>query len=277
MAHRQLGPEWRDDGRAVTEGALRRRGRASASPPAPASPTGKVKMSVLARMSGVPAATIKHYVNAGLLPEPTRTGRNMAYYDVSAVDRVQRIKQLQRTRFLPLKVIRDVLDGAEADPDETVAASIARVLAHEPRPQGRRTRAELLKAGLPPEQLAWLERLGLVRARREGSREVFEGDDLELLRVLGAARKAGLDPEMLPLEVLGEYAQALSALVRAELQVFRQGVLPRAGDKLPELTEAATELSEKLVVLLRRKMLLPTLEALVAETRAPAASRRRTR
>lgn len=227
-----------------------------------------VKMSVLARMSGVPAATIKHYVNAGLLPEPTRTGRNMAYYDPAIVGRVQRIKELQRTRFLPLKVIREVLDESEReDPDETVAATIARVLAHD-RKTERRTRADLERAGLPPTQLAWLVKIGLVTPRLERGVEHFEGDDLELLRLLGAARKAGLDPQMLPLEVLGEYAQALSALVRAELSLFRQGVLPRAGGQLPELTEAATELSEKLVLLLRRKMLLPTLEALVRESSA---------
>lgn len=226
----------------------------------------RVKMSVLARMSGVPAATIKHYVNAGLLPEPTRTGRNMAYYDVAIVPRVQRIKELQRTRFLPLKVIREVLDESEhEDPDETVAATIARVLGGERRTD-RRSRKDLERAGLGKAQLDWLVGTGLVRGKKEGASEIFEGDDLELLRLLGAARKAGLDPEMLPLEVLGQYAQALGALVRAELQLFRQGVLPRAGTRLPELTEAATELSEKLVLLLRRKMLLPTLEALVRES-----------
>ncbi len=217
-------------------------------------------------MSGVPAATIKHYVLAGLLPEPTRTGRNMAYYDVSIVDRVLRIKELQRTRFLPLKVIREVLDESEReDPDETVAATIARVLAHD-RKGERRTRADLQRSGLPRAQLDWLVSTGLVRPKKDGKSEVFEGDDLELLRLLGAARKAGLDPEMLPLEVLGEYGNALGALVRAELQLFRAGVLPRAGANLPELTLAATELSERLVVLLRRKMLLPTLEALVRES-----------
>ncbi len=237
-------------------------GAAKAPPP---KPHPRVKMSVLARMSGVPAATIKHYVNVGLLPEPTRTGRNMAYYDVSVVERIRRIKELQRTRFLPLDVIREVLDEAgREDPDETVAATIARVLASE-RKSERRTRADLERSGLPAKQLSWLVGTGLVRAKKEGGTEVFEGDDLELLRLLGAARKAGLDPEMLPLEVLGEYAQALSALVRAELRLFRKGVLPRAGEKLPELTEAATQLSEKLVLLLRRKMLLPTLEALVRE------------
>lgn len=239
--------------------------RPARSKPEPA-PHPRVKMSVLARMSGVPAATIKHYVNAGLLPEPTRTGRNMAYYDPAIVGRVQRIKELQRTRFLPLKVIREVLDESEhEDPDETVAATIARVLAHD-RKGDRRTRAELVRAGLPPKQLAWLVSTGLVRPTEDHGVEHFEGDDLELLRLLGAARKAGLDPQMLPLEVLGQYAQALGALVHAELSLFRQGVLPRAGARLPELTEAATELSEKLVLLLRRKMLLPTLEALVRES-----------
>jgi DNA-binding transcriptional MerR regulator len=225
-------------------------------------------MSVIARLSGVPAATIKHYVNAGLLPEPTRTSRNMAYYDVSVVDRVQRIKELQRTRFLPLKVIRDVLDeGARESPDETVAATIARVIAHD-RGHDRRSREELERAGVPAVQLDFLVGAGLVRPEVEGGAQWFAGDDLELLRVLGASRKAGLDPEMLPVEILGGYAQALGALVRAELELFREGVLPRAGDRLPELTEAATALSEKLVLLLRRKLLLPTLAALVAEEQA---------
>lgn len=225
-----------------------------------------VKMSVIARLSGVPAATIKHYVNAGLLPEPTRTSRNMAYYDVSVVERVQRIKELQRTRFLPLKVIRDVLDESTREsPDETVAATIARVIAHDRSPE-RRSREELERAGVPTAQLDFLVSTGLARpvVDDDGTRW-FEGDDLEMLRVLGASRKAGLDPEMLPVEILGGYAQALGALVRAELELFRKGVLPRAGDRLPELTEAATALSEKLVLLLRRKLLLPTLAALVAE------------
>lgn len=247
------------------------RKRATKSAPAPERRHPPVKMSVLAQMSGVPAATIKHYVNVGLLPEPTRTGRNMAYYDVSMVERVQRIKELQRTRFLPLEVIREVLDeSGRESADETMAATITRVLSSD-RDQDRRTRAELEHAGLPSAQLRFLEKAGLVRAKKEGGAEVFEGDDLALLRLLGAARKAGLDPEMLPVEILGEYVQAMSALVRAELALFRAGVLPRAGARLPELTEAATQLSEKLVVLLRRKMLLPTLEALVRESREPRA------
>jgi len=222
-----------------------------------------VKMSVLARMSGVPAATIKHYVNEGLLPEPTRTSRNMAYYDVSLVPRIQQIKEIQRTRFLPLKVIKEVLDeSALGSPEETVTAAIARAMT-QGSARDLRTKEELIAAGMPAKQLAWLKDAGIVRPVAGENAESYTGDDLELLRVLGASRKAGITPEMLPVTILGEYVQAMQALVRIELRMFREGVMPRAGQELGQVTEAATVLSEKLVVLLRRKMLLPMLEELV--------------
>ena len=43
-----------------------------------------LKMSELAEASGVSAGTIKHYLREGLLPEPVRTSRNMAYYPPSS-------------------------------------------------------------------------------------------------------------------------------------------------------------------------------------------------
>src|SRR5882762_2728026 len=73
-------------------------------------PAGLLKMSELAERSGVSAGTIKHYLREGLLPEPVRTSRNMAYYPPEFVDRIQLIKRLQEERFMPLKVIREVMD-----------------------------------------------------------------------------------------------------------------------------------------------------------------------
>lgn len=234
-------------------------------PRAPSEPE-LVKVSILAKRSGVPAATIKHYVREGLLPEPTRTSRNMAYYDSALVPRIQQIKELQRTRFLPLKVIKQVLDEQElGSDDETLTTSIARVLAQH-APTERRSKDELIAAGMPPSQLDWLKGMSVIAPLPDDAgTESYTGDDLEILRVLGAARKAGLSAEMLPVTILGEYAQALQALVRAELKLFREGVLPRAGGDLSGLAEAATLLSERLVVLLRRKMLLPTLHALASQ------------
>ena len=75
-------------------------------------------MSELAEASGVSSGTIKHYLREGLLPEPVKTSRNMAYYPADFVDRIRLIKQLQEERFMPLKVIKGMLDE---DPDRAKA------------------------------------------------------------------------------------------------------------------------------------------------------------
>ena len=79
---------------------------------------GLLKISELADQSGVPVATIRHYLREGLLPEPVKTSRNMAYYPPEFVDRIKLIKRLQEERFLPLKAIKTVLDE---DPDRAEA------------------------------------------------------------------------------------------------------------------------------------------------------------
>ena len=79
---------------------------------------GLLKMKELAEASGVSAGTIKHYLREGLLPEPVKTSRNMAYYPADFVDRIKLIKQLQEERFMPLKVIKGMLDE---DPDRAKA------------------------------------------------------------------------------------------------------------------------------------------------------------
>lgn len=227
-----------------------------------------VKMSTLARRSGVPAGTIKHYLREGLLPEPARrTGRNMAYYDARLVSRIRAIKRIQQQHFLPLKLIKDVLDVAEdVDDDATVAAAIQHVL-ERTRPQASQNRAELVASGVDASDLDWLEGIGLITPLGEGDDASYSGDDLVLLRTLGGSRKAGITKEMLPKEILEPYMRAISELVRVELEMFKRGVLPHAGDDLSEVTEAATLLSERLVVLMRRKLLLPTLHSLAKERR----------
>ncbi|MBS2015223.1 MAG: MerR family transcriptional regulator [Deltaproteobacteria bacterium] len=228
-------------------------------------------MSVLARLAGVPAATIKHYVREGLLPQAeVRTSKNMAFYDVAAVDRIRRIKTLQREQFLPLRIIKAALDGEPAVAGDLVAANAIERALDTLAETETRSRQQLIDSGMPPEELAFFEGLGLVAPVVRDGQEVFTGDDLALLRVLGAARREGITAEMLPADTLMAYVTAIGQLARVELDMFRKGVFPKAPADLARITEAATRLSEQLVVLVRRKMLLPALRALVEESKAPS-------
>jgi DNA-binding transcriptional MerR regulator len=226
-----------------------------------------LKMSVFAVRSGVPIPTIKHYLRERLLPEPVRTSKNMAYYDAALIPRVKAIKRLQTTLHLPLHVIRQVLDRAENEVmpgDVAIEATIARVLG-ELAPREVLSRKQLAEAGVLDEELSLFRALGIIAPDLSGGTERYVGDDVTLLRLLGQARRAGLSAKMLPPEILRAYVEALGNLVRVELQMFRAGVLPIAGNDLAKLSEVATTLSERLVVLLRRKLLLPTLRSLVEE------------
>jgi DNA-binding transcriptional MerR regulator len=224
-------------------------------------------MREFAAESGVPAPTIKHYLREGLLPEPHRTGRNMAYYDAALIPRVRRIKHLQKRLFLPLNVIKEVLDAQGeqvSDADIALERSIAAVLKDGTTAKAlMRSRAE--EQGATPHELDLFAKLGLLQPKDLEGETYYEGDDIEFLNLLASARQAGLREDMLPPTILVEYAQAISNLVRLELTMFREGVLPKAGDDLSRLAATATGLSERLVVILRRKLLLPTLRELIAE------------
>lgn len=243
-----------------------------ATPSLPAPAASPVKMSALARLSGVPAATIKHYLREGLIPRSlTKTSRNMAVYDPALAERIKRIKTLQREHFLPLRVIKSVLDGGpSAADDAATAAAIERTLTSMTGGEAR-TERELLAGGASPDELRFFESIRVVRPTRRGDERVFAAEDVALLRVLGAARRAGITPEMLPAGIVATYMRAIQDLVKVELELFRVGVVPHAGADLASLTSAATRLSEELVVLVRRKLLLPTLQRLVDErTKKPA-------
>jgi DNA-binding transcriptional MerR regulator len=219
-----------------------------------------MKISALAERCQVPSATIKHYVREGLVV-PAKTGRNIAWFDESSVQRVARIKELQRNGYLPLRVIKEALAGEEP----SLARAIRTIQgALDEGGSSPRTRSSVLASGARESDLSWLETVGALTPVEVEGEVGYSGDDLELLRVLSAARRAGLTPEMVPLSIVGDYVAAIQRLVDVELRVFREGVLPRAGAELAPITRAATKLSEKLVTLIRKKLIVPTLEGSLA-------------
>ncbi|WP_439534806.1 MerR family transcriptional regulator [Polymorphobacter sp.] len=74
-----------------------------------------MRMKELEKTSGVGRETIRFYIREGLLPEPERASRNSAFYSEEHVRRLKAIKRLQEELFLPLAVIKSVLDADDGD------------------------------------------------------------------------------------------------------------------------------------------------------------------
>lgn len=199
---------------------------------------GLLRMRELAEASGVPAPTIKHYLREGLLPEPVKTSRNMAYYPPEFVDRIKLIKQLQEERYLPLKAIKDVLDSQERT--RTSAAEVRR------------------RYGVPKEVLDRLAELEVLTPNSRG----YSPSDVAIVEAISRFRAGGYD-EQIGFTVYDtlRYKNALEELARQEVDVVMErlaGEVPP--ERVVEMLEAGAQPLKDLIAALHTKLMVAELE-----------------
>ena len=185
---------------------------------ASANGNGLMKMRELAAASGVSPGTVKHYLREGLLPEPVRTSRNMAYYPPEFVDRIRLIKQLQEERYMPLKLIKGMLDK---DPERArrLVELEDRVLERALEDEGRRMSAADVRRtyDMPKEVLERLEELGVVSPSSRG----YSASDVRVVEAISRFRAGGYD-ERIGFTVYDTllYKRAMDELVKEEVHVL---------------------------------------------------------
>ena len=220
---------------------------------------GLLKMSELAEASGVSAGTIKHYLREGLLPEPVKTSRNMAYYPADFVDRIKLIKQLQEERFMPLKVIKGMLDE---DPDRAKALVELedRILERALAGEEKRTSASEVKRryNVPAEVLGRLEELGILSRNSRG----YSPSDVKIVEAISRFRAGGYD-ERIGFTVYDtlRYKRVLQDLVKEEVEVLMERLVGEMDtEDAVELIEAGSEPLQELIAALHSKLLIAELQ-----------------
>ena len=225
-----------------------------------------LRIGELAEASGVPVPTIKHYLREGLLPEPVRTSRNMAYYPPEFVERIRLIKRLQEERFMPLKAIRAVLDEGEERAEALLALEdqiLDRALAAE---RTRTSAAEVRERyGMPDEVLDRLEELEILTPNSRG----YSPSDVTIIEAIGRFRAGGYD-EQIGFTVYDtlRYKKALESLVREEVEM----VMGRLAGEVPpqrvvEMLEAGAQPLKDLIAALHTKLMVAELERQRADRR----------
>jgi DNA-binding transcriptional MerR regulator len=220
---------------------------------------GMLKMSELAERSGVSTATIKHYLREGLLggdEEVVRTSRNMAYYPVDFVERVRLIKRLQEERFMPLKVIRELIG---TDPDRAVRLIELedRILerAIEARETGRVSRAKVRETyEVPQNVLERLEELQVLTPTARG----YDADDVAIIEAISRFRAGGYE-EAIGFTVYDtlRYRKALEPLVEEEVRVLLDRLAGRVDtDRAAAIISSGAEPLRELVGAMHSKLLL---------------------
>lgn len=224
-----------------------------------------MRMRELEARSGVGRETIRFYIREGLLPEPARAARNSASYGEDHVARLGIIKRLQEERFLPLAVIRSLLDGdafdagrwlePQAFPDLD-AVLRARIDHDAPRIA---LAAAVAAAGCAPDGVNEAVAAGVIAVDADGT---MTARDAAILRVLGDlerigfSRDRGFTPGMLAM-----YADFVDWVTTQEMRFFFEAAAghvepPQAAD----MAERGIVAVNDLIALMRTRALLAKLE-----------------
>lgn len=199
---------------------------------------GMLKMAELAEASGVSAGTIKHYLREGLLPEPVKTSRNMAWYPPEFVERIQLIKELQERRFMPLKAIKGLLD-LEGEATRVSAAELKR------------------RYGVPQEVLDRLAELEVISPTSRG----YGASDVRIVEAISRFRAGGYD-ERIGFTVYDtlRYKRAMEELVKEEVPVIMDRLGGEDADRVAQLIEKGAEPLRDLISALHSKALIAELK-----------------
>jgi DNA-binding transcriptional MerR regulator len=226
------------------------------------SANGLLKMSELAERSGVSAGTIKHYLREGLLGDEeqvVRTSRNMAWYPPEFVGRIQLIKRLQEERFMPLRVIREVIGE---DPERAVRLIELedRILerAIEARETGRVSRTRVRETyDVPANVLERLEEIGVLTPTARG----YDADDVAIIQAISRFRAGGYEQDIgFTVYDTLRYREALEPLVEDEVRVLLDRLAGTVEvERAVEIIASGTEPLRELIGAMHSKLLLAAL------------------
>jgi len=229
---------------------------------------GRLKMAGLAQRSGVSTGTIKHYLREGLLgteDDVLRTSRNMAYYPKQFVERIRLIKRLQEERFMPLRVIREVM----ADDPERAARVIEledRILerAIEAGETGRVSRSRVGETyDVPRNVLNRLQEIGVLSPNRRG----YDADDVAIIAAISRFRAGGYE-EAIGFTVYDtlRYREALAPLVADEVGLLLARLAGEVEvERAVEIITSGVEPLRELIGAMHSKLLLAELRRVSGE------------
>lgn len=235
---------------------------------------GEVLALLLEEFPDVTISKIRFLESQGLI-EPERTASGYRKFSQVEVDRLKFILREQKDNYLPLKVIRNRLEGDTSDgilrEDEITAP---RGLGHIPAPRGQGhpagiskvakvaelsksvagvakfkdhqategasfNRVEVISAAKINEKiLVELEKYGIVRSHRVGSTDLYDETDLLILQASAKFIELGID---------ARHLKAWRSAADHEVSLFETRVVPLMRQRNPQARQDAISMFAELV------------------------------
>lgn len=226
--------------------------------------TRPMRMRELETRSGVGRETIRFYIREGLLPEPARAARNSASYSEAHITRLNLIKRLQEERFLPLAVIRGLLDGDDAAAPWLASPAfpgLDAVLRDRIDHDAPRVAAAALVAdgGVKNETLDEAVATEVVSLDAAGT---VSARDAAILKVLADLERIGFRRErgFATAGMIRMYQDFVDWITAQEMRLFVEGMTGHDEAEVADMAERGIGAVNELIGLMRTRALLSLLE-----------------
>jgi len=187
---------------------------------------GQVCENLIEEFPQITVSKIRYLESQGLLT-PTRTESGYRKFSTSDLDKLVWILRQQRDYFVPLKTIKERLDkkGFDFETDEMPEKSDSdRKFEEDPITTGISLDIKgLAKAsGVPLEKIEELNELGVIKGRKVGNKQIFEGEALITVRSAKRLFELGMEVRHLRMYLVaaqreaGVIEQLLSAKSKSE-------------------------------------------------------------
>ena len=217
-----------------------------------------MKISDLAKLTGVPKQTIHYYIRSGLLPKPQKLSNNSADYDESYAERIRLIKELQTDFFFPLPTIKKILwehRSASKQAMLKLRMEYFRPLEHY-LGTGVVGDDEFRKAtGLAERWISQLKEWGLLSSNVENGKNVYSQDDIIIGKVMVSMAKMGINRKnnFRPEKTMPMLANTFRKVAKDLIEDFRQATANMKEGEREELSRLGHEIMGVLFYHLYRK------------------------
>jgi DNA-binding transcriptional MerR regulator len=191
----------------------------------------------------ISVSKIRYLEDQGLIA-PKRTRGGYRLFTPDDIERLTTILRLQRDEFLPLRVIREELEGPGASADRT-RRRVVGVTGHEDEIDD----AELCeRASVTPEFIRQLEEFGLVVSRSDAGDRLYGESEADIAAACARLARFGIDARHLRtfLTAAGRQAALVEQVVAPGLRSRNPERRKNTLDDLELLSRVAQELSHLL-------------------------------
>jgi DNA-binding transcriptional MerR regulator len=193
----------------------------------------------------ISVSKIRYLEDQGLIA-PSRTRGGYRLFSPDDVERLATILRLQRDEFLPLRVIREALEGPGSSPERTRKRNVG-LTDREDEIDAAELRE---RAGVTSDFVRELEEYGVVQSRVEAGDHLYRESEADIAAACARLARFGIDARHLRtfLTATGRQAALVEQLVAPGLRSRNPERRKGSLDDLESLARVAQELSHLLFI-----------------------------